>query len=85
MSSRLGAGCTHCYDFVYQEWLSQFSYQCVNPIHAKVVSIQILLHFIQIASRVCTLVLFQYVWELELSEVALTEHSIFFFPSHGYY
>ena len=37
---------------------TQFSYHCVHPIHAKMFSIQILLHFSQIASRVCTLMLF---------------------------
>ena len=37
---------------------TQFSYHCVHPIHAKIFSIQILLHFSQIAPRVCTLVLF---------------------------
>ena len=37
---------------------TQFSYHCVHPIHAKMFSIQILLHFSQIVPRVCTLVLF---------------------------
>ena len=36
----------------------QFSYHCVHPIHAKMFSIQMLLHFSQILLRVCTLVLF---------------------------
>ena len=35
-----------------------FSYHCVYPIHAKMFSIQMLLHFSQIVLRVCTLVLF---------------------------
>ena len=41
-------------------WLDtiQFSYHCVHPIHAKMFSIQMLLHFSQIVQRVCTLVLF---------------------------
>ena len=37
---------------------TQFSYHCVHPIHAKMFSIQMLLHFSQIVTRVCTLVLF---------------------------
>ena len=37
---------------------TQFSYHCVQPIHAKMFSIQMLLHFSQIVQRVCTLVLF---------------------------
>ena len=37
---------------------TQFSYHCVHPIHAKMISIQMLLHFSQIVQRVCTLVLF---------------------------
>ena len=37
---------------------TKFSYHCVHPIHAKMFSIQLLLHSIQIAPRVCTLVLF---------------------------
>ena len=37
---------------------TQFSYHCVHPIHAKMFSIQMLLHFSQIALRVCTLVLY---------------------------
>ena len=37
---------------------TQFSYHCVHPLHAKMFSIQILLHFSQIVRRVCTLVLF---------------------------
>ena len=37
---------------------TQFSYHCVHPILAKMLSIQILLHFSQIVQRVCTLVLF---------------------------
>ena len=37
---------------------TQFSYHCVHPIHAKMFSIQMLLHFSQIVPRVCTLVLF---------------------------
>ena len=37
---------------------TQFSYHCVDPIHAKMFSIQMLLHFRQIVPRVCTLVLF---------------------------
>ena len=37
---------------------TQFSYHCVHPIHAKMFSIQILIHFSQIVPRVCTLVLF---------------------------
>ena len=37
---------------------TQFSYHCVHPIHAKMFSIQMLLHFRQIVQRVCTLVLF---------------------------
>ena len=37
---------------------TQFSYHCVYPIHATMFSIQMLLHFSQIAQRVCTLVLF---------------------------
>ena len=37
---------------------TQFSYHCVHPIHAKMFSIQMLLHFSQIVQRVCTLVLF---------------------------
>ena len=37
---------------------TQFSYHCVYPIHAKMFSILMLLHFSQIAQRVCTLVLF---------------------------
>ena len=37
---------------------TKFSYHCVHPIHAKMFSIQMLLHFSQIAPRVCTLVLF---------------------------
>ena len=36
---------------------NQFSYHCVHPIHAKMFSIQMLLHFSQIAQRVCTSVL----------------------------
>ena len=36
----------------------QFSYHCVHPIHAKMFSIQMLLHFSQIVPRVCTLVIF---------------------------
>ena len=34
---------------------TQFSYHFVHPIHAKMFSIQMLLHFSQIALRVCTL------------------------------
>ena len=37
---------------------TQFSYHCAHPIHAKMFSIQMLLHFSQIVQRVCTLVLF---------------------------
>ena len=37
---------------------TQFLYHCVHPIHAKMFSIQMLLHFSQIVQRVCTLVLF---------------------------
>ena len=37
---------------------TQFSYHCVHPIHVKVFSIQILLHFSQIVPRVCTLLFF---------------------------
>ena len=37
---------------------TQFSYYCVHPIHAKMFSIQMLMHFSQIVQRVCTLVLF---------------------------
>ena len=37
---------------------TQFSYHCVHPIHAKMFSIQILIHFSQIVQRVRTLVLF---------------------------
>ena len=37
---------------------TQFSYHCVHPIHAKMFSIQMLLHFSQIVQSVCTLVLF---------------------------
>ena len=37
---------------------TQFSYQCVHLIHAKVFSIQMLQYFSQIAPRVYTLVLF---------------------------
>ena len=37
---------------------TQFSYHCVHPIHAKMFSLQMLLHFSQIVPRVCTLVLF---------------------------
>ena len=37
---------------------TQFSYHCVHPIHAKMFSIQMLLHFCQIVPRVCTSVLF---------------------------
>ena len=33
-------------------------YHCVHPIHAKMFSIQMLLHFSQIVQRACTLVLF---------------------------
>ena len=33
---------------------TQFSYHCVHPIHAKMFSIQMLLHFSQIVPRVCT-------------------------------
>ena len=40
---------------------TQFSYHCVHPIHAKMFSIQMLLHFSQIALRVCTSVLFIFV------------------------
>ena len=40
---------------------TQFSYHRVHPIHAKMFSIQMLLHFSQIVLRVCTLVLFIYV------------------------
>ena len=36
---------------------TQFSYQCVHLIHAKVFSIQMLQYFSQIAPRVYTLVL----------------------------
>ena len=32
-------------------------YHCVHPIHAKIFSIQMLLHFSQIVPKVCTLVL----------------------------
>ena len=38
--------------------LSFHTIVCVHPIHAKVFLIQMLLHFGQIAPRVCTLVLF---------------------------
>ena len=37
---------------------TQFLYHCVHAIHAKMFSIQILLHFSQIVPRTCTLVLF---------------------------
>ena len=37
---------------------TQFSYHCIHPIHAKMFSIQMLLHFSQIVQRVYTLVLF---------------------------
>ena len=37
---------------------TQFSYHCVYAINAKMFSIQMVLHFSQIAPRVCTLVLF---------------------------
>ena len=40
---------------------TQFSYHCVHPIHAKMFSIQMLLHFSQIVQRVCTLVLFLFI------------------------
>ena len=45
---------------------TQFSYHCVHPIHAKMFSIQMLLHFSQIVRRVCTLVLFIYVVQISL-------------------
>ena len=38
--------------------VTQFLYNCIHTIHAKMFSIQILLHFSQIVQRVCTLVLF---------------------------
>ena len=37
---------------------TQFSYHCGHPIHAKMFSNQMLLHFSEIVPRVCTLVLF---------------------------
>ena len=37
---------------------TQFSYHYVHSVHAKMFSIQMLLHFSQIARRVCTLVFF---------------------------
>ena len=37
---------------------NSFSYHCVHSIHAKMFSIQMLLHFSQIVQRICTLVLF---------------------------
>ena len=45
-------------DFWHWFDTTQFSYHCVHPKHAKMFSIQILLHFSQIVLRVCTLVLF---------------------------
>ena len=45
-------------DFWHWFDTTQFSYHCVQAIHAKVFSTQLLLHFSQIASRVCTLVFF---------------------------
>ena len=36
---------------------TQFSYHCVHPMHAKMFSIQILIHFSQIVPRVSTVVL----------------------------
>ena len=45
-------------DFWCWFYTTQFSYHCVHPIHAKMFSIQMLLHFSQIVQRVCTLVLF---------------------------
>ena len=62
-------GCLHCLLLFlmrkkiqcFYRWTIQLSfriYQCVHPIHPKVLSIPMLLHFSQIALRVCTLVLF---------------------------
>ena len=45
-------------DFWRWFYITRFSCHCVHPIHAKVFSIQMLLHFSQIVPRVCTLVLF---------------------------
>ena len=46
-------------DFWRWFYITRFSCHCVHPIHAKVFSIQMLLHFFsQIVTRVCTLVLF---------------------------
>ena len=42
--------------------ITQFSYHCVHPIHAKLFSIQMLLHFSQIVPRICILVLFIYIF-----------------------
>ena len=45
----------------FYRWTIQLSfriYHCVHPIHPKVLSIPMLLHFSQIALRVCTLVVF---------------------------
>ena len=40
--------------------LSFRTYHCVHPLHANMFSIQMLLHFRQIAPRVCTFVLFHF-------------------------
>ena len=53
---------------------TQFSYHCVHPIHAKMFSIQMLLHFSQIVQRVCTLVLF-ILFGLKTSLHVLGEHN----------
>ena len=43
---------------------TRFSYHCVHPIHVRMFSIQILLHFSQIVPRVYTLVLFIFIARL---------------------
>ena len=45
-------------DFWCSFYITRFSCHCVHPMHAKMFSIQMLLHFSQIVPRVCTLVLF---------------------------
>ena len=53
-----------------------FSYHCVHPIHAKMFSIQMLLHFSQISRRVCTLSAFHYNYKYSACVMTFGE----FFP-----
>ena len=66
-------------DFWRWFYITRFSCHCVHPIHAKVFSIQMLLHFSQIVPRVCTSVLF--IWNAGVAciEVEYALHNEYYY------